>query len=102
MRTRPIGRRLGVDTGGPNGADRFGNVVGSKPSGKNDRHADEIGDLAADPPIMRNLESADLPVRLAVAVKQQKLRDPVIEASQSDALPAGNRDAPNNEPARQF
>ena len=66
------------------------------------RHADEIDDAAADPPIMRDTERPDLPVRCPVAVEQQKIRHPFIAAGKSDALLAYNRNAAHQEPARQL
>jgi hypothetical protein len=71
----PVRSRLRVHAGRPDNIDRLYDVLGTKPSGKDDGGADQLDDPTTEAPVVRYAQRADLPVRRTMAVQQQIIRN---------------------------
>jgi hypothetical protein len=93
--------RLRIYAGWPNNADRLRDVVGTKPSGKNNKGPDLFDDPATDAPVVRHAERTNLPVRRAVAVQQEIFGNTLVAPRDLDALFPVNGHAAHDHAARQ-
>src|SRR5262249_54291185 len=93
---------LRVDTGRPHRGNCCGDILAVEPTGANCRTPPLIDIASADAPVGRTTEPADLAVAGIMAVKQQKVGDPLICSRPLDAGFVEDRYRPHDQDAREF
>ena len=75
MRVVSIRLRLGVHASRPDHSYGISNVIRSQAAGEDNRDPHLLDDAAADTPVVRSAEGADLMIRSAITGEQQKVDD---------------------------
>src|SRR6516162_345053 len=96
LSVRPIGLGLGIHTRRTDRGDRGGDIVGTKPTGENDRDADLVDDAAAESPIVDTAERPELPCPEVVAVEQQEVGNAQIRSRDLDTGLVDDRNRPHD------